>query len=306
MSKPIKHNKSIISCALCNKSFTTIQSFSNHLGLIHNIDSDHKKEYYDQYMKQENEGICQKCGKPTHFQNLTKGYTKYCCRSCQVSAQGNGAKIDHNEMWKIRRNKINRYEQQNNWTNLRKLGSLFGRYGYEAINKLNIPIIKISKMYQFIDNKYLNDIKNFVDAYERTSGISGIEKQFRNKIYCKYNIISNSKKVIYPYEIDMYIPEMKLAIEFNGTYYHSMLHTSNKNYHLEKSLMCREKGIRLIHVYEFEDLDEQIYKINQLILGNDLFDTRDFNKNNLITNIPSSKIIYKEGRYIIYGAGKLY
>lgn len=306
MSKPIKHTSFAIRCCLCNKQFTTIQSFSNHLGLAHKIDKNHKKDYYDKYMKQENEGTCLKCGKPTHFQSLNKGYTRYCCRSCQVSAQGNGAKIDHNKMWKIRRNKINEYEIQHNCINLKRIDSLFGRYGYEAINKLNIPIIKVSKMYQYIDNKYLDSIKNFVDNYERASGISGIEKQFKSKIICNHEIMLNSKKIIYPYELDMYIPELKLAIEFNGLYYHSLLHNSNKNYHLEKSLMCREKGIRLIHVYEFEDLNEQIYKINQLILGNDLFDIRDFNKNNLTTNIPNSKIIYKEGRYIIYGAGKLY
>lgn len=306
MSKSIKHIKPIISCALCNRSFTTIQSFSNHLGHSHNINPEHKKDYYDQYMKQENEGICQKCGKPTHFQNLTRGYTKFCCKYCQVSAQGNGAKIDHNKMWKIRRNKINLYEQQNNCINLQKAEQKFGRHMYGAIDKLNIPIIKVSKMYQYIDNKYLKDIQNFINNYECTSGISSIEKQFKDKIICNSEIIYNSKKIIYPYELDMYIPSIKLAIEFNGTYYHSLLHIQNKNYHLEKSLLCREKGIRLIHVYEFENLDEQIYKINQLILGNDLFDIRDFNKNNLITNIPSSKIIYKKGRYTIYGAGKLY
>ena len=299
-------NELNISCQLCNKSFSNVQAFSNHLGLTHNIDKNHKKDYYDQYMKKPDEGICLKCGKPTHYTDLRHGYTKYCCRSCQVSAQGNGAKIDHNEMWNIRRNKINLYEQQNNCINLSKIGLLFGRYGYEAINKLNIPIIKESKMYQYVDNKYLDSIKDFVDNYERTSGISGIEKQFRSKIKCNYDILFNSKKIIYPFELDIYIPDLKLAIEFNGMYYHSLLHMTNKNYHLEKSLMCREKNIRLIHVYEFENFDDQIYKINQLILGNDLFDIRDFNKNNLINKIPKSTIIYKEGRYTIYGAGKLY
>ena len=294
----------MISCHLCSKEFSTIQSFSNHLNRTHNVTD--KKKYYDTYMKQHDEGMCHKCGKPTHFQDLTRGYTKYCCKSCQVSAQGNGAKIDHTEMWNIRRSKINKYEQQHNCTNLKRIGLLFGRCGYEAMYQLKIPVIKVSIMYQYVDNKYLDSIKDFVDNYERTSGTSGIEKQFRSKINCNYDIVSNSKKIIYPFELDMYIPELKLAIEFNGTYFHSLLHIKNKNYHLEKSLLCREKNIRLIHVYEFEDLNDQIYKINQLILGNDLFDTRDFNKNNLINDIPKSTIIYKEGRYIIYGAGKLY
>lgn len=34
-------------------------------------------------------------------------------------------------------------------------------------------------------------------------------------------IIENTKKVIYPYELDIYLPDLKLAIEFNGDYWHA-------------------------------------------------------------------------------------
>lgn len=50
-----------------------------------------------------------------------------------------------------------------------------------------------------------------------------LEKQIVD--YIKFlnieNIIENSKKIIPPLELDIFLPEKKLAIEFNGTYWHS-------------------------------------------------------------------------------------
>ena len=99
---------------------------------------------------------------------------------------------------------------------------------------------------------------------------------------------------------------LNLAIEYNGCYFHSIYVGKSKDYHLMKSLLCREKGIRLIHIYEFEDLDKQIELLKQLILGEDKYPKNDFNKNNLLKNIPKPEIIFNDGRLIIYGAGKLY
>lgn len=52
-------------------------------------------------------------------------------------------------------------------------------------------------------------------------------------------------------ELDIYLPDKKLAIEFNGTYWHSSP-PKDKNYHQEKSLACIKAGIHLIHIYEYE------------------------------------------------------
>lgn len=61
----------------------------------------------------------------------------------------------------------------------------------------------------------------------------------------------NNRTIIHPLELDFYIPKHNLAIEFNGTYWHSSLH-KDKNYHYNKSKLCEEKGIRLIHIWEYE------------------------------------------------------
>lgn len=70
-------------------------------------------------------------------------------------------------------------------------------------------------------------------------------------------IVENSKKIIYPYELDIYLPDLKLAFEFNGLYWHSEQIKGN-NYHLNKTELCESKEIKLIHIYE----DEWTFKNN--------------------------------------------
>jgi hypothetical protein len=50
-------------------------------------------------------------------------------------------------------------------------------------------------------------------------------------------------------EIDIYLPELKLGFEFNGLYWHSNKF-KEKNYHLNKTDWFKEKGIRIIHIWE--------------------------------------------------------
>jgi len=67
---------------------------------------------------------------------------------------------------------------------------------------------------------------------------------------------SNDRKVLKGQELDIYIPEKKLAIEFNGLYWHSEGQGKDKNYHLNKTNLCEQQDIQLIHIFE----DEWIYK----------------------------------------------
>ena len=56
------------------------------------------------------------------------------------------------------------------------------------------------------------------------------------------NLLSRKK-------LDIYIPELKLAFEYNGIYWHSEDLGKYPKYHLEKSLECERLGIRLIHIW---------------------------------------------------------
>jgi len=69
------------------------------------------------------------------------------------------------------------------------------------------------------------------------------------------NIIQGSFNIIPPKEIDIYLPDYKLAIEFNGEYWHSPGKLGGTTewfkYHQDKIDLCAEHGIRLLHIWEY-------------------------------------------------------
>lgn len=52
-------------------------------------------------------------------------------------------------------------------------------------------------------------------------------------------------------ELDLLSKDNKLAIEFNGSYWHSEAF-KDKQYHQSKSIQCYKQGIHLIHIFEHE------------------------------------------------------
>ncbi|MBR1454666.1 MAG: hypothetical protein IJ593_08520 [Lachnospiraceae bacterium] len=103
----------------------------------------------------------------------------------------------------------------------------------------------------------------YIDMHYTSEG----EKELTRFIKSIYNgdVKRCVKDVIPPYELDIYIPELKLAIEYNGNFWHSD-NMKDKNYHLNKTIMCGKLGIRLIHVFEYEwKNNNQKEKIKSLI-----------------------------------------
>lgn len=67
-----------------------------------------------------------------------------------------------------------------------------------------------------------------------------------------FKIETRNKDVISPYELDIYIPEKKIAIEYDGLIWHSEKFGKDKSYHLMKTELCEKQGIGLIHIFENE------------------------------------------------------
>lgn len=57
-------------------------------------------------------------------------------------------------------------------------------------------------------------------------------------------------------ELDILLYTKKLAVEFDGLYWHSDKF-KDKNYHLNKTRKCEEKGVQLIHIFEDEWVNKQ-------------------------------------------------
>lgn len=92
------------------------------------------------------------------------------------------------------------------------------------------------------------------------------------------NVVENDRRLIKGHEIDIVIPDIRLAIEFNGSYWHSkkmwiQRHpASNENdymsIHLMKTLKCNEIDYRLIHIWEdewTEDKERIAYALKKVL-----------------------------------------
>ena len=86
---------------------------------------------------------------------------------------------------------------------------------------------------------------------------SGKEKELIEFIKENYNkeILLNDRNIIKPYEIDIFLPELNIAFEFNGVYWHNELY-KDKDYHFNKYNECKKQSIFLFQIYE----DDWIYK----------------------------------------------
>lgn len=104
------------------------------------------------------------------------------------------------------------------------------------------------------------------NSYERKiNRVSGEEQELINFITGVYSgkIKTSNRSILNGRELDLHLPELNLAIEYNGLYSHSYKPWEEReslikgpNYHLNKTLDCEKQGIRLIHIFS----DEWNYK----------------------------------------------
>lgn len=167
---------------------------------------------------------------------------------------------------RTRKSNVKQFELNNDCTLISKLVKKYGQ-GW-LILKNDLDILK-NGYNVFVKNYEINKIKEYTNA--STAHTSRLEKEIVDYIKNIYSgiIIENDRQIIKPLELDIYIPEKNLAIEFNGTFWHSSLYTP-KNYHFNKSIACQNKGIRLIHIYEYEWLyiQDKIKQLVNIALGN--------------------------------------
>jgi very-short-patch-repair endonuclease len=134
--------------------------------------------------------------------------------------------------------------------------------------------IKIDEMIDFFNVKSFSNIylhlKGLGIDYVKYKGTSQYEQEIYDFLRHELgilNVIQNDRQLIKPFEVDFLLPDFKFAIEFNGTYWHSEEHKL-KNYHSNKTLLCKKQGVSLVHIWEDKWLENK--KIFKQILKNEL------------------------------------
>ena len=110
----------------------------------------------------------------------------------------------------------------------------------------------------FVQHLYhtkISDLSTFVPRCLKCYPINvGSYKEIELQNFCQeyFKIEKNNRQLISPLELDIVIPEKKIAFEFNGLYWHSDQIKHDTMYHLNKTLECEKKGYKLIHIWEYD------------------------------------------------------
>ena len=122
--------------------------------------------------------------------------------------------------------------------------------------KENYPNIKTysdAMIEQIVGVQYLANLKvskkRFTSRYEKE--ICSLLKQYGIKF-------ETNRQILIGRELDIYMPDKKIAIEFNGLIWHTeWWGKKDRHYHLEKTEKCNEKGVGLIHIFEDEYVEKK-------------------------------------------------
>jgi len=204
----------MIKCEICKRELDNFKSLSIHI----HTHLDESREYYDRFIKKGGEGICSGigCNCKTKFYNINLGYYKYCSCKCSRSITI-----------------LNPRSEKQNEAAI-SLGTVYGKI-YGKINGMKNKGREGSEEQKDVARKTMI----FYNKSEKHKQISSCRMKNGGAAYANSFIKSPSKpqvnlfnetKKFYPdatlnypclnYSIDVAIPSLKIAIEYDGSYWH--------------------------------------------------------------------------------------
>lgn len=233
---------------------------------------------------------CSSCGKSKTLQRRSRHYDK--CKSCAAKLNIKQNKYKYISAAKNRKNNT-KFKQavskgmmskpkeiriksaqsaaNKGWEkNLTKRFELFikksteihnGKYNYIKSNYINstTPLIIICPKHGNFQQTPQGHLyhKYGCPRCSEVQTISSAHKQIKEYITTKINtkIIDNTRSIINPFEIDIWIPDIKLGIEHHGIYWHSYNNQElpcQKTLHKTKSDLSNHNGIQLLQIFETE------------------------------------------------------
>lgn len=223
-----------------------------------------KFEYED--LKSESIVICTEHGEfRSSYKKLKDQGNKYACPSCSKSAQ-------MSQRYNTRNSEMAISEMKERYPNLD-----FSKFNFIDVRNKSIVICPEHGEFEIT---YMA-LKKSMNGCSKCSkvGYSKSEKEIVEFIKTFYDkkIIENNRNIILNeysnnyLELDIYLPDIKLAIEFNGRYWHNDESISKRvgfntaeEYHSYKSSKCKEQNIFLLHIDEHEWLDNKNNVLNNI------------------------------------------
>ncbi|WBF78497.1 putative nuclease/acetyltransferase protein [Acinetobacter phage vB_AbaM_DLP1] len=221
---------------------------------------------------------CKVCSNPAPIGSL------YCSRKCSANDPEVKQKKVSNTDVEARTKKISSALKGRNDYHQKVWDTRRERYGDVGTTKEGIESIKARKPSRDHIPDWVYDKAQFTKMYE-THGfdelvkIIGCHYTFMYRISLDHGVRTKSRSIaedelyefitslgvtvdinrrdiIPPRELDLYIPSHKLAIEYNGIFWHSSGDSDNdkhiRNSHISKTEECEKQGIHLLHIFENE------------------------------------------------------
>ncbi len=175
-----------------------------------------------------------------------------------LSAWNKGISPSQESINKMKDSKAKRNEQNQNRINeLRNKGYVTSE---DAAEIIGCGVTTFERFYRgkhtkVVGKKLLWD-KSICDNSPLKNMKAKGTSHYENEIagFLKENNISftqNDRSKIKHYELDFFVEDYNLAIEFDGLYWHSEEKKEN-DYHLKKTIACENQDIRLMHIFEDE------------------------------------------------------
>lgn len=277
-------------CNICGKECKNNIALSSHIQYNHK--EYNSKKYYDTFIKKDiNEGKCEVCGKETPFYSILRGYSKYCCKSCSHKTEQFRQRFkqairnktkEENKEW---RSKIQKAVKDKSTT-----GKCIT--DEELKNRENKCLLKYQKEYPYL-KEYHNKIasgvcpecgKSFeIDRwtlhnrnklhlpicmncypinYTRQSGQSCFEKEVYDFIVSNYDksISRNNRTILESMELDIWLPDVRVGIECDGTYWHA------DSRFFKPDDIIKQTGHKAIEIWKKDEEKNDLAKSKDVIL----------------------------------------
>ena len=260
---------------------------------------------YKEYTK-----ICPICNNVFH---TFYSHKKYCgSSSCDIERKRrNGIKADKKRSGVRKKTRLLKKDAIKN-ESLSYIKDYFNQFNYEVLDtslyvNTHNGFIKVRCPHGHI---WYTTFHNFKDCSNRclycyidNNYTSSIEQKVRDYFKSNHNDVAisyNDRHQISPKELDIFFPSYNVAVEICGLYWHSDTAKGiSRNYHYDKMIMCYNKGIRLLTIFEDEinlkfevvvsriervlGLTKNILHVRDCVVSEiDVFNVNNFLKNNYI------------------------
>ena len=216
-------------CPKCGKhGFDLVGKHYGHLEVLY-------KNGHDRFNKVLWHCKCDNCGREVDVttQGLTESSENRTCGKCKIIYTK-----EHLEGLKVNKLTVKKYIGKSNWECLCECGRKTIKHARDLKSGRAVSCSKCMDDLAHKGSKCENNIKDYLFAL------------------CNIDDIVKDRSILEGQEIDIYLPEHKIGIEYNGSVYHASLNNvyedKPKLYHQQKFLLAKEKGVHLISIFDVD------------------------------------------------------